>query len=219
MLFAKVKTLVTTMVLTNCFFMSYANANANAQQETIIKEYSATARVEKEQKLNPSEPYNPYTESPNTYMPAKLAWANDGDSFFASINNELYEIRVAGVDAREVCPNKPKKGTKEKCKPQEFSVITKQSLLELCHKDMFIHFLDYDPRYNRVTSNVSCQGQDLASVMVYNGLYHLYEPYTSMYRRDLYEIAAAGKRLNLGIYNRTDLLHPALCRKNIAYCY
>jgi endonuclease YncB( thermonuclease family) len=139
----------------------------------------------------------------------------DGDSFDVNIDGKVISVRLAGVDAPEICPHKSQVGG---CYPQPYALAAKEEVMKLCSHPVRISTVLASDKYGRVVANVFCGNKDLATHLADLGLVYSLEPYTKKYRRDLYTNIQAAKKAGLGVYSINTLSTAASCRKDLNNC-
>lgn len=94
-------------------------------------------------------------------------------------------VRLAGIDAPE--------------KRQDYGQQARQTLSDLCFKQMAIITPHSQDRYGRLIADVQCKQQDAGSYMVRQGLAMVYERYTNTeQRKRLLPLQEAARRERLG---------------------
>ncbi len=114
---------------------------------------------------------------------------SDGDTLTVRCPppDERTKVRIAAIDA-------PERG-------RPYSRLSRQSLMQLCHKQQAtINPRDVD-RYGRIVADVRCQGQDAAQHQVASGMARVYERYAEGYSY-LYFHQDLARSQRLGIWKQ-----------------
>jgi micrococcal nuclease len=122
--------------------------------------------------------------------PAQVISVTDGDTLTARIEGVARKVRIAAIDAPEI--------------KQPFGVQSKQTLVNLCAGKSAEVTGDKLDKYSRVIASVSCNGTDVGTHMVKNGMAMVYDRYVNGHQY-LYAHQNAAKNGKRGMWSGSPI--------------
>lgn len=138
------------------------------------------------------------SEPVQTTLSGPVIAIKDGDTLDLLVDEQPVRVRVAHIDAPE--------------REQGHYQQAKQALAELCQDHTaVVNVIDKD-RYQRLVGSVQCQGQDVATFMVRQGLAWVYEQYAPA-NSPLFDVEDLARSQGMGLWSDTTAIAPWTWRR------